>query len=378
MRTYILSDAEALASQVRHALNRRGYECPSEAVIPLADYPRLAEVQTDFVVLCLPPDPERALTALTALAEVRPVVKFRVVAVGPGTDPKLILRTMRAGADEFVTEDDFATDLDEALARLRTGAAGAAAGKTFAVLGASGGGGASTVAVNVAVTLAKDHGGGILIDLKLETGDLAALLDLDPPHTIADLCGGYSTPDGEMLAQSLVAHASGVRLLASPRRQASAIRTIASMSGPGVTADTVREVLNLARSASPHTVVEVSPTFREEQAHALGIADAILLVFRLDFPSLRNTRRALEHLDALGIDRGRIRLVGNRHGQPHSLKPPDVEGALGMKLFHLIPDDTGAMNVAANVGEPVVLGHPKAPSARSLKQLAAALIGPPK
>ena len=375
MRTYILSDSEALASQVRHALARRGYECPPDGVLPLADYTHLGEVQSDLVVLCLAPDPDRALTALTALAEMRPAVESRVMAVGPGADPKLILRTMRAGADEFVTEDEFATEFDEALTRLGKGAAGSVSGKAFAVLGASGGSGASTVAVNVAAAFARDHGGGILIDLKLETGDLAALLDLDTPHTIADLCGGHNSPDRDMLEQSLVSHASGVRLLASPRRQASAIRTKSSMSGPGVTADTVREVINLARAVCPHTVVEVNPTFREEQTQALRMADAVLFVFRLDFTSLRNTRRALEHLDAVGIDRGRVRLVGNRHGQPHALKPADVEEALGLKLFHLVPDDPNAMNIAANVGEPGVLGLPKAPSSRSLKQLAASLVG---
>jgi len=374
MRTYILSDSEPLASQVRHALTRRGYECPRDSVVPLADYPQLAEVQCDIVVLNLAPDPDRALIALAAMAEMQPAVEFGVIAVGPGTDPKLILRTMRAGADEFVTEEEFASEFDEALTRLATGAADSALGKTFAVIGASGGSGASTVAVNVAAALAKDHGGSILIDLKLETGDLASLLDLDPPHTIADLCGGYSNPDRDVLEQSLVSHTSGVRLLASPRRQASTIRTKSSMSGPGVTADTVREVINLARAISPYTVVEVNPTFREEQTQALRMADTVLFVIRLDFTSLRNTRRALEHLDAVGIDRGRVRLVGNRHGQPHAIQPADAEVALGLKMFQLVPDDPKVMNVAANVGEPVVLGSPRSPSARSLKQLVASLV----
>ena len=378
MRTYILSDSESQALLVRHALTRRGYECSPESVVPLADYPQLAGVATELVVLCLSPDPDRALVALAAIREMRPTVTFQIMAVGLGTDPKLILRTMRAGADEFITEDDFVNEFDEALARLRSGAASATLGKIFAVLGASGGGGASTVAVNVAAALARDHGGGILIDLKLETGDLAALLDVNPQHTIADLCGGYGGPDRDMLEQSLVSHASGVRLLASPRRQASAIRTRASMSGPGVTADTVREVLNLARGICPHTIVEVNPTFRDEQAQALRMADAILLIFRPDFTSLRNTRRALEHLDAIEIDRGRVRLVGNRHGQPHALKPSDVEEALGLKLFHLVPDDPNTLNIATNLGEPAVLGHPKAPSSRSLKQLAGLLIGAEK
>jgi pilus assembly protein CpaE len=372
MRIFLLGDSDRQAAQVLRALCRNGYECPSDQVVPLSDSPRLLEARPDLVVLCLGPDPE---SALFALSEVRRGGGSPVIAVGPTDDPKLILRALRTGATEYVTEDELATEFDEALARLRGATTGIHPGKAFAVLGACGGSGASTVAVNVAAALARDHGGCTLIDLKLETGDLAALLDLQPQHTIADLSDGYGGPDRAMFEQSLVAHGSGLRLLASPRRQASAIRSKASLGRLEVTAGTVRELLNLARAVGPHTVVEVNPTFRDEQTEALRMADAVLVVIRFDFTSLRNARRALQHLDAVGIDRGRVRLVGNRHGQPHALPPAYAEEGLGLKLFHLVPDDPGAMNAATNIGDPAVLGLPKAPAARSLRQLAAALCG---
>lgn len=367
MRTYILSDSERQATRVRQALARRGLDCPSDQILPLADYHRAAG--PTLVVLCMAPDPDRAVIALE---EVRAGAD-RVMAVGPGTDPRLILRAVRAGADEFVPEDELETEFDPALARLRSGATGGPGGRTYAVLGASGGCGASTVAVNTAAALARDHGGCVLIDLKLETGDLADLLDLQPQHTIADLCGGYSGPDREMFEQSLAPHGSGVRLLASPRRQASSVRSLGALGGPGVTAGSVREVLSLSRAVGPHTVVEVNPTFREEQAQALRTADAVLLVVRHDFPSVRNAKRVLDHLDVVEVDRARVRLVGSRHDLPHALPAAYAEEALGLKFFHLIPDDPKTMNAAANVGEPAVLGHPKAASAQSLRQLTAAL-----
>ncbi|MBN9121138.1 MAG: hypothetical protein J0I06_18635 [Planctomycetes bacterium] len=369
MRIFILSDSDRQAAQVAHALARNGYECPPDRVVPL-NGARPAELGADLFVLCLRPDPERALGACGAAR----AAGVPVVAVGPMDDPKLILRALRVGAAEYVTEDELGTEFGAVLARLR-GPGGAPGTKVYAVLGASGGSGASTVAVNVAAVLARDHGGCTLIDLKLETGDLAALLDVQPQHTIADLSGGYGGPDRAMFEQALTAHGSGVRLLASPRRQASAIRSRSALARSEVTAGTVRELLDLARAAGPHTVAEVSPTFREEQAEALRVADAVLLVIRLDYTSLRNARRALEHLDAVGVGRDRLRLVGNRHGQPHGLPPAYAEEGLGLKLFHLIPDDPGAMNAATNVGEPVVVGLPKAPAARGLRQLAAALCG---
>ena len=376
MRTFLLSDSARLAGLVQRGLARHGYECPADHVAPLDEAWRVSEGRPDLTVLTLAPDPPRALAAL---AEVRPSLPGKVLAIGPDGDPKVILGAFRAGADEFVPEADLDADLADALLRLTTDArAGLAGGKTVAVLAASGGSGASTVAVNVAAALARAHDGCVLIDLKLETGDLADLLDLRPQHTLADLCGGHAPPERGMFDQSLAAHHTGVRLLASPRRQASILRAPGTGAGDRVTADGVRQVLAFARAARPHVVVEVSPTFREEQVQAVKLADVVLLVLRPDFPSLRNARRSLEHLELVGVPRDRVRVVANRHGQPHALAEADAEEALGMKLFHLIPDDPKAMNQAANVGEPIVVGSPRSPAARSLTALAQALAGKPK
>lgn len=376
MRTFLLSDSARLAGLVQRGLAQHGYECPPNQVAPLDDVRRVAESRPDLTVVALAPDPARALSVLS---ELRSSLPGKVLAVGPDSDPKVILGAFRSGADEFVSEANVEAELADALLRLAShGRSGAASGKTIAVLAASGGSGASTVAVNVAAALAKAHDGSVLIDLKLETGDLADLLDLRPQHTLADLCGGQSPPERGMFDQSLAAHPSGVRLLASPRRQASILRAPGAGTGDRVTADGVRQVLAFARAARPYVVVEVSPTYREEQVQALKQADVVLLVLRLDFPSLRNARRSLEHLELVGVPRDRVRVVANRHGQPYAVSQAEAEEALGLKLYHMVPDDPKAMNQAANVGAPVVVGAPRSPSARSLTALAEGLNGKPK
>jgi len=360
-----------MADLLQKCLAQAGYDCPADHVAGLDEAQRVAEARPDLTVIALAPDPDRALGTLS---EFRRVLPGKVLAVGPGGDPKLILRAFRAGADEFVPEADVEVELAEAVLRLNKDArAGTPAGKTVAVIAAGGGSGASTVAVNIAAALAKAHGGSILIDLKLETGDLADLLDLRPPHTLADLCDGRSPPERGMFEQSLAAHRCGVRLLASPRRQASILRGRDLGDNHVITAAAVRRVLEFARAAHPYVVVEVSPTFREEQAEALKAADAVLLVLRLDFPSLRNARRALEHLELIGVPRERVHVVGSRLGQPHGLSRAEAEKALGLTLYHAVPDDPKVMNQAANVGEPVVVGSPRSASAKSLLTLAQSL-----
>jgi pilus assembly protein CpaE len=130
----------------------------------------------------------------------------------------LVLRALRAGAGDYVDENDLDTDFPAVLARLREEMNPLqASGRAIAILGPNGGSGSSTLAVNVATVLAKKHNSSLLLDLKLACGDLAALLDLKPTHTLAELCMNAAHMDRVMFERSLARHSSGVHLLAPPR-----------------------------------------------------------------------------------------------------------------------------------------------------------------
>src|SRR5262249_42220064 len=169
-----------------------------------------------------------------------------------------------------------------------------------------------------------------------------------------------------MFERSLVAHANGVSVLAPPRAFADIHH---------VTADGVRQALALGRSLFPYVVIDLDHSFRDEQIQVLRQADVILLVMRLDFTSVRNIRRTLDHLEALKIDRNRVRLVVNRYGQPKEVPPAKAEEVLGLKIAHYIPEDPKTINRANNSGVPVVLDAPSAKVSKSLMQLAASING---
>src|SRR5438093_5468631 len=116
---------------------------------------------------------------------------------------------------------------------------------------------------------------------------MASLHYLKPTYTLADVCQNITRLDPLMFEGSLVRHSSGVHLLVPPR-QITDIKYI--------TPEGVRRALTLARAAFPYVVVDLDHSFREEQVQVLQQADLILLVLRLDFTSLRNARRTLEHL----------------------------------------------------------------------------------
>ncbi len=364
MLVYLISDHEETSGEIRKILLREGLDCPAAHVLTLdLAARRLAAAKPDLLVVVLDPDPERALSTLADL----PRGAARVLAVGPTTEPRLVIRALRGGVDDYVDRGDLEAELKHALDTIQARRENREeAGRLIAVLAPSGGSGSSTLAANVATVLAKEHGRSALIDLKLEAGDLSALLDLKPTHTLSDLCQSIARVDRTLFDKSLARHASGVHLLAPPARL-SEVRH--------VTPEAVRQVLSLARSGFPYVVVDLDHSFRDEQAQVLRQADVVLLVLRLDFASLRNARRALEHLEALGVPRDRLRPVVNRFGQAREIPAAKAEEALDMKIFHYVPEDPKTVNRANNNGVPLVLESPSAKVAKSLAKLAASVNG---
>ncbi len=361
MRTLVVSAnaLDAVSSRLRSVI-RTKVDDHGPAVAQFDDVEaRLAQVQPEIVTVVLSPDPERGLEILR---KVRRATRSYVFAVGDTSEPKLILRALHEGADHFLDEADLETGLEAVLSRFESKEeAQAPSGRLIVLLGASGGSGASTLAVNVATILAKDHGKCALLDLKPGRGDLAALLDLRPNFHLVDVCINASRLDRSMFEKMLVAHSSGVHLLASP--QVFGDTRLVTQQG-------VSQALTQARRLFSHVVVDLEDCFHEEQVLTLKQASAIFLVSRLDFTSLRNVRRILEHLTGLDIPTNRVRLVVNRHGLANELPVAEAEEALGGKPAHCIPDDPKTINGANNTGIPAVLKSPAAKVSQSIAQLA--------
>jgi pilus assembly protein CpaE len=360
MQTVLLSpnSMASLPLQLRDLLSGR----PDSPVVVEMDraesYLASARASRLFVVLSHVPD-----QVLAVLRKVRPLVAGPVLAVGPAHDSKLILRALNEGANYYIDEADLEEQLESVLTRLSTSSSSirTTTGRVVAVLGASGGSGTSTVAVNVAAALAREAPRCALIDLHPGAGDLAALLDLKPTHTLADLCVKASRMDQAMVEASLAAHPCGVSLLVPPTRYDEISL---------ITATGVQKVLTLLRQLYPCTVIDLEDCFHEEQVVALRQADTILIVARPDFTSLRNTRRLLEHLDQVDLARGRVQLVLNRCGQAKELPREEVEAALNMPVAHQLPDDPRTINGCNNVGIPAVLHADSARVSHALVQLA--------
>jgi pilus assembly protein CpaE len=366
MRTYLVCEDESLGGSIRNVLLRERVECPVTSLTTYAQAAkRLAEGPADLIVAVLPDDPIKSVEALDLLATVHRGEQTVVIAVGPAADAKLVIRALRGVVDDYVDVNEMETELVASLAGFRKNwAPPRPDGRLVAVLAPSGGAGSSTIAASLAVLMARQAGSAALVDLKHATGDLASLLDLKPTYSLADLSKHLDRLDEVLLRRTLVEHTSGVHLLAAPRLLADA---------SAITVEGTREVIRLARSAFPSVVVDLDHDFGDEQVEVLRQADAVLVVLRPDFTSLRNVARFLEHLDTLGIARDRIRVVVNQAGQAGEVSLAKAEETLNTRMISSIPHEPKVVQRAGNNGVPVVLAAPSSKVAKCLVKLAQAI-----
>ncbi len=364
MRTLVASNDPAMAQRVRRVLIDQGAECPPGHLIsPDSAADRCGLVHPDLLVFVIGSDWP---TALADLRETRNTVpQTQILVLGPATDPQRILQALKQGADEFLDKELVESELKGALERFRTvrqrAAANPGGGRIVALLASCGGCGASMLAASLGAVLAQEHGEAGLIDLRLGVADLTSMLDVRPARNLADLCDHISRLDQALFEQFLTRHRTGVHLLAAPLPADQMAR---------VTAKGVRRALALARVRFPNVLVDLGNVLAAEPVEALWQADTILLVARLDYTSIRNTRRLMDALADLGIARERLQLVLNGHGQRRQLEVEQAEVAVGIKAAHRIPYDAAAVNRAVNGGVPVVLSSRFSRITRSLRALA--------
>ena len=321
-RVMIASDDAVRMQQFVELLARNGSPMSEGLAVSLnmaAD--RASRTDPDVILVQLTENLEQAVDTVR---EVRQSCSAYIIVVGPAEDPKLILKCLHDGGDEYLDAALVAGELTAAMARFeakrRARGNGAAGGKVISAIGASGGVGTSTIAANIAGVLAKVHQQCALIDLRLQTGDQAALLNLKPRYTLADFCANAGRVDQSMFEQMFARHPSGIDLLAAPWE---------GIPATLVSAKTLRLLLALARRKFPYIVLDLDNRPDDLYIEALWQTDEVLVVTRLDFVSVRNARRLLDRLLSMGIESERIRLVANRYGQPSELSLAQAQGRWG-------------------------------------------------
>ncbi len=332
----------------------------------------VTQTNPDVGFVALDSNPDKALDLVNALAKSSP--NCAILVTSSSTDGNLILRTMRSGAKEFLTQPLKTEDLSSALqrvARQRTVAAGGTAARgcsIIAVTGATGGVGSTSVAVNLGCSLATNEANSVvLLDLDLCLGDADVFLDTIPEYTLSDVAQNIARLDLTLLKRSLTKHDTGLYLLPRPVQLEDARH---------ITAEELSRVLGLLKASFTHVVIDTSKSYSELDMHALKEADQVLLVTQLDLPCLRNVVRLMMSFKEINKFDEKIKIVVNRVGyETGQISLKKAQETFGREIFWQIPNDYRVMVEVRNNGVPLVQQAPKAAITQSINQLAAALGG---
>jgi pilus assembly protein CpaE len=325
----------------------------------------------DIGVVALDTNPDKALDLIRALAKSSP--DCAVLATSSSTEGNLILRTMRAGAKEFLNHPIKPEDLVTALQRVARSRFGGAGGSgrsclIIAVTGATGGVGTTSLAVNLGCALAADDSNSVvLVDLDLCLGDADVFLDTIPEYTLSDVSQNIGRLDLTLLKRSLTKHETGLYLLPRPVQLEDARH---------ISTEELTRVLGLLKAAFTHVIVDTSKSFGPLDMMVLGEADEVLLVTQLDLPCLRNVVRLMTSFKETGKFDARVKIVVNRAGiDTGQISLRKAKETVGREIYWQIPNDYRVMVEARNNGVPLVQQAPKAAITQSIGQLAQALSG---
>ena len=322
---------------------------------------RLRQERPDVVLLDLGTDSENAVELIRDLSNLRPPIY--VVGLHTANDAALIIRSLRAGATEFLCapfDAESLTTVTTRISRLRDSEDRTAPerGKLFVFGGSKAGQGATTLAYNTAYRLSQ---GGknkvLLVDLDLTGGTVSFALRVTHHYSVLDAIR-HSEKLDKALWSALVTARDRVDLLLAPERPEEVT----------VEAHRVAEVLEFARHQYQFVIVDLPSMYDRIAQATLGDADHLYLVSNPELPSLHLTRKCLAYLEQMGMGRDQFSLLVNRMSRRQELTTEDIEKVFNFPIRFVFPEDRTATHRALTAGKPVVSNSDLGRSAETFAQ----------
>ena len=235
----------------------------------------------------------------------------------------------------------------------------------ISVFSKTGGVGVTTLAVNLGVALAQSGSKrAALVDLNLQHGDAASLLNLEPRYSIVDACETDDQVDGDKLQSCMAPHPSGLSILAEPPHPA---------ASEEVSAQQTQSVLQQLMTVYPYVIVDLPHTFDPRVMVALDMSSVILLTTVATIPALRSTRKILSIFREMGFSSDKVKLVVNRVSKVDRIEAKEITRTLDYQTFWSLPNNYMATSDALNAGLPLVVQKRPSNVAKSILEMAEAV-----
>jgi len=289
------------------------------------------------------------------------------------SDPAVLRRAIRVGAREFfnkpIEDEEIKLALEGFKGRKEKEAVGETVkdGKIINIIGSKGGVGTTTIAVNLAVSLAemKSVQSVALIDMNLLFGDIPLFLEIEPKYNWSEITKNISRLDDTFLKNILAVDVSGVCVLPSP----------SYLSKQNVATPAIMErLLMVMRRMFDYVIIDGGQSLGDISLKIMELSDTVLLISVLSLPCLSNTNKLLKTFSDLGYPREEsIKIVISRYLKKSDISIKDAEISLEKKIFWTIPNDYQTTVTATNRGKALSQFAPREEITKNFRNLAAEL-----
>lgn len=340
-----------------------------QVVAESADFSRSTELIRQFhphgALILFNGDAEQPLNQIRQISREYP--DTAVVCSGRDCPSRVIVQSYRAGATEFLCQPLRQDEIWAMLAKIATrrGEAGIRTqpSRVIAVYSGRGGTGATTLVVNVAAALArtmKDSTVGV-VDLNLQHGMIPLFFGLDAAYSIADVVHNQDRMDAQLLMSFLLRVSDNLYCLPAPLQVEEA---------EDIQPDHIRRILSMLRAQLSHVIVDCQHVLDNHTVTALELADTIVLLSRVDVPSVYCAQRVLETFYKLDFAPEKVKVVITRYDKRDGLPLTKVREKLATQVEMALARDDHAARSSINLGNPLVLSQPHSAIAKQYVELA--------
>lgn len=234
--------------------------------------------------------------------------------------------------------------------------------KVITVFSTKGGVGKTTIAANLAVAISRLTKSRVaLVDLDLQFGDIAIMLNVSVKNTISDLIKEINQLDEELMDEYLVTHFSGVRVLPAP---------IKPEYAEYITSAHVEKIIKTLKESYHYIVIDSSASFHETVLASLDMSDRILLVSTLDLPTIKNIKSGIDVMESLHYQSEKVSVILNKASEQFGIKYRDFEATLKRDIWAYVPEDSQTVITSANKGFPFVMTRTETKVAKAVTDMA--------
>src|ERR1700734_2296945 len=293
----------------------------------------------------------------------------KVVILGKLNDIVLYRQLIARGVSEYLVSPFGVVDFVQAMSQLFSVQGAKPLGRVIAVVGAKGGVGASTVAHNLAWSLASvTEMATIIADFDLAFGTAGLDYNQDPPQGVAEAVFAPERVDAVLVDRLLSKCGDHLSLLAAPA-------TLDRVLDFGEAS--FDSLVDAMRASTPWVVIDVPHLWSGWARRMLVFADEVVVIASPDLANLRNAKNLIDNEKGARLNDAPPRLVLNGVGM---LKRPEIAAAEFAKAVEtgptaVIPHDAKLFGAAANNGQMIAEIEPNGKTAQVFADLASALAG---